>query len=181
MHHVVLRFFSETKFDEQACSRLHNAAEEAMHPCKVPNQEETRPKRSTGPPSISTAAFEGAIDRPILRHIDHATKCAECHVLREKEELFFRLFGLHDAAEKRLASLTLREGQIMKLVLSGQPSKNIAADLGISQRTVENHRASIMRRTGSRSLPELARLAIAADWTMPVAQLHNADAGRSHQ
>jgi two-component system CheB/CheR fusion protein len=58
----------------------------------------------------------------------------------------------------------------MKLVLSGQPSKNIAADLGISQRTVENHRASIMRRTGSKSLPELARLAIAADWTMPVAQ-----------
>jgi two-component system CheB/CheR fusion protein len=106
----------------------------------------------------------------MLQHIGHPTKCAECHVLREKEELFFRLFGLHSAAEIRLAGLTVREGQIMKLVLSGQPSKNIAADLGISQRTVENHRASIMRRTGSKSLPELARLAIAADWTMPVAQ-----------
>lgn len=47
-------------------------------------------------------------------------------------------------------------------VLSGHPSKNIAADLGISQGTVENHRASIMRRTGSRSLPALARLALAA-------------------
>jgi DNA-binding CsgD family transcriptional regulator len=181
--HAVLRFFSETKFDKQAC---HNAAlrsgVKAMHASKAPDQDDTRrPKRSTGPPSISTAAFEGAIDRPILRHIGYATKCTECHVLREKEELFFRLFGLHDAAEKRLANLTLREGQIMKLVLSGQPSKNIAADLGISQRTVENHRASIMKRTGSKSLPELARLAIAADWTMPVAQRGNADAGRSHQ
>jgi DNA-binding CsgD family transcriptional regulator len=151
-----------------------------MHACKVPNQEDThRTKRLTGLPSVSTAVF--AIDKPILSHIGLDAKCTECHVLREKEELFLRLFGLHDAAEKRLASLTLREGQIMKLVLSGHPSKNIAADLGISQRTVENHRASIMRRTGSRSLPELARLAIAADWTMPVTQCRDADSAQSHQ
>jgi len=50
----------------------------------------------------------------------------------------------------------------MDLVLAGHPSKNIAADLGISQRTVENHRASIMKRTGSKSVPALARLALAA-------------------
>jgi two-component system CheB/CheR fusion protein len=50
----------------------------------------------------------------------------------------------------------------MTLVLAGQPSKNIASDLGISQRTVENHRASIMHRTGTTSLPALARLALAA-------------------
>jgi two-component system CheB/CheR fusion protein len=48
------------------------------------------------------------------------------------------------------------------MVLAGHPSKNIAADLGISQRTVENHRAEIMRRTATRSLPALARLAIVA-------------------
>jgi two-component system CheB/CheR fusion protein len=55
----------------------------------------------------------------------------------------------------------------MHRVLSGHPSKNIAADLHISQRTVENHRSEIMKRTGARSLPELARLALAADWTIP--------------
>jgi two-component system CheB/CheR fusion protein len=51
----------------------------------------------------------------------------------------------------------------MDLVLAGHPSKNIAADLGISQRTVENHRAAIMKKTGSKSVPALARLAVAAE------------------
>jgi len=60
--------------------------------------------------------------------------------------------------------LTPRERQIMEMVLAGAPSKNIAVDLGISQRTVENHRASIMKKTGSKSLPALARLALAAAW-----------------
>ena len=46
----------------------------------------------------------------------------------------------------------------MDLVLAGHPSKNIAADLGISQRTVESHRAAIMHRTGAHSIPALARL-----------------------
>ena len=59
--------------------------------------------------------------------------------------------------------LTQRQRQIMDLVLAGHPSKNIAADLGISQRTVENHRAAVMQRTGATSLPALARLAIGAE------------------
>jgi two-component system CheB/CheR fusion protein len=61
-----------------------------------------------------------------------------------------------------VAGLTPRQRQIMDMVLAGSPSKNIAADLGISQRTVENHRAAIMKKTGAKSLPALARLAMAA-------------------
>ena len=72
------------------------------------------------------------------------------------------VFAWQETAANQIADLTERELQIMDLVLAGQPSKNIAADLGISQRTVENHRASIMRKTGSKSLPALARLALAA-------------------
>ena len=64
-------------------------------------------------------------------------------------------------------ALTPRQRQIMVLVLSGHPSKNIAADLGISQRTVENHRAAVMRKSGSKSLPALARLAMTAGATLP--------------
>ncbi|MEO6012370.1 MAG: CheR family methyltransferase [Devosia sp.] len=70
-----------------------------------------------------------------------------------------------EEAAGHLASLTKRQRQIMDLVLAGHPSKNIAADLQISQRTVENHRAAIMERTGTKSLPALARLVMAADLT----------------
>jgi two-component system CheB/CheR fusion protein len=67
-----------------------------------------------------------------------------------------------DAAKAQMATLTSRQREIMEMVLAGHPSKNIAADLGISQRTVENHRAAIMHKTGAKSLPALARLAVAA-------------------
>ena len=61
---------------------------------------------------------------------------------------------------KPVGSLTPRQREVMMLVLEGQPSKNIAADLNISQRTVENHRAAIIRRTGAASLPALVRLSL---------------------
>jgi two-component system CheB/CheR fusion protein len=67
-----------------------------------------------------------------------------------------------ESAATHLAGLTPRQVQVMEMVLAGHPSKNIATDLGISQRTVENHRMRIMRRTGSKSLPALARLALIA-------------------
>lgn len=69
-----------------------------------------------------------------------------------------------EKAASQVADLTVRQREIMTMVLAGHPSKNIAVDLGISQRTVENHRASIMRKTNTKSLPALARLALAANW-----------------
>lgn len=70
------------------------------------------------------------------------------------------LVGNH--VEMRVRDLTARQRQIMELVVAGRPSKNIAADLRISQRTVENHRASIMRKPGSTSIPALVRFSLAA-------------------
>jgi two-component system CheB/CheR fusion protein len=75
---------------------------------------------------------------------------------------FSRDSGKRKDAANHLAGLTPRQQQIMQMVLAGHPSKNIAVDLGISRRTVESHRASIMKKARVRSLPELARLALAA-------------------
>jgi two-component system CheB/CheR fusion protein len=72
------------------------------------------------------------------------------------------LSGFRRKAADRIAGLSPREHQILKLVLAGQPSKSIAAHLGIAQRTVENHRAHIARKTGAQSLPLMVHTAICA-------------------
>ncbi len=73
-----------------------------------------------------------------------------------------KLGAWQNEAASRIAGLTVRQRQIMDMVLAGLPNKNIATDLAISQRTVEHHRAAIMEKTGSKSLPALARLALVA-------------------
>jgi DNA-binding CsgD family transcriptional regulator len=86
------------------------------------------------------------------------------HRLTQQHQVLSKLLALQQDASRRLAGLTRRQRQIVELVLAGCPNKNIANNLGISQRTVENHRASIMKKTGSKSLPALVRLGFAASW-----------------
>jgi two-component system CheB/CheR fusion protein len=65
-------------------------------------------------------------------------------------------------ASAKIESLTSRQREILDMVLAGSPSKNIAHDLKISQRTVDNHRAAIMHKVGAKSLSALIRIALAA-------------------
>jgi len=60
-----------------------------------------------------------------------------------------------DEIRARIALLTPREGEVMQRVVRGQANKVIAMDLGVSQRTVELHRARVMRKLKMRSLAEL--------------------------
>jgi len=63
-----------------------------------------------------------------------------------------------DEVEKRLEKLTPREKQVLELVVQGKANKVIAGDLGVSQRTVEIHRARVMGKMEARSLPQLVRM-----------------------
>jgi FixJ family two-component response regulator len=72
-------------------------------------------------------------------------------------------------ARAALARLSPRETMVLTGLAVGQSSKDIARNLGVSPRTIEVHRASIMRRTGSATLADLLRLHFLAE--LPVAPL----------
>jgi two-component system response regulator NreC len=67
---------------------------------------------------------------------------------------------LRRESEKKAPALSAREVEILQLLGEGKSNKDVAAILGISSRTVENHRAQIMQRLGLKSFSELIRYAI---------------------
>jgi len=66
----------------------------------------------------------------------------------------------HERIRTRFATLTPREREVLALMTRGKPNKVMAADLGVSQRTVEIHRARVMEKTGAASLAQLVRMAM---------------------
>lgn len=65
-----------------------------------------------------------------------------------------------EQSKARIQSLTQRELQIFEQVTEGQANKVIALDLGISERTVEVHRAQVMKKLGCKTLAQLVRIRI---------------------
>jgi len=71
----------------------------------------------------------------------------------------------HDGSRRYLIEqLTPRERDVLGLLLDGYQNKMIAYELGISQRTVEVHRARMMRRLHVKTFAELVRLAVVSDF-----------------
>lgn len=63
-------------------------------------------------------------------------------------------------ASDRLQALTQREYDVMRLVVAGDANKIVARKLGLSIKTIEKHRSSLMKKLRVRSVPELVRLAL---------------------
>jgi len=64
----------------------------------------------------------------------------------------------HAEVQRRVASLTPREREVMQLVVDGRANKVIAIDLGLSERTVEIHRANVMEKMQAQSVAHLVKM-----------------------
>ena len=69
----------------------------------------------------------------------------------------FRAAASRQSVQKCLADLTPRETQVLELVVAGKANKVIAYELGVSERTVEVHRAHVMEKMRVKNLAELVR------------------------
>lgn len=109
-------------------------------------------------PMAVEAVRAGAVDvlqKPVkagqlLERIANALRINASALARREEEAEHR---------RKLERLTPREREVLALVVTGMTNKRIAAELQVSRRTVETHRANIMRKTGAESLPDLIRTA----------------------
>jgi len=104
------------------------------------------------------AGATNVVEKPIssaelIANVEHALGLSRSVTRKTKEQR---------TNVAKIATLTARQKQILQMVVAGERSKNIAADLGISQRTVEQHRAVIMKKTGAKSVPALTKVALGA-------------------
>lgn len=111
--------------------------------------------------------------RLIFEHVDRRGRVSLLPLTRETQQLFAAgALGAHGQpgvqqdgaphAKKGTRSFTAREWQVFDLLISGLSSKLIAHELEISSRTVEIHRANLMRKMGVHNTVSLIRAAFAA-------------------
>ncbi len=93
------------------------------------------------------------IEKPFRNHVmlRRIQEALECDAQRRRER------SLRAALQQRLQQLTPRERDVLRLLLEGQSNKRIAHDLNLSPRTVETHRANLLKKMQVDSVTALAR------------------------
>ena len=107
-------------------------------------------------PSSVEAMKAGAVDF-LTKPVDEYKLLAAVRIAIGKERASREKDGLHASITARLATLTMRERQVLEHVVAGKLNKQIAAELGTAEKTIKVHRARMMRKMQVDSLAELVR------------------------
>ncbi len=113
--------------------------------------------------SSARAAFQANAVDFIEKPFDEADLRAAIEKGLERELGRVQRAAANSEEALNLAKLTRREREVLDLAGKGLHAKEIASSLGISPRTVEVHKASLMDKLGARNVAELVRFALAAD------------------
>ena len=129
-------------------------------------QDELRRRRAIIPIIFITGDADVSMAVEAMRHgaFDFIQKPFRSHELLSRVQLALindlaarRVMVHRNELTGRLAQLTKRELQILRRLVDGQANKAIALDLGLSQRTIETHRAHIMEKMAAKSLAGLVK------------------------
>jgi RNA polymerase sigma factor (sigma-70 family) len=113
-------------------------------------------------PMAVRAVQAGAVDFLEKPFNDQALLDSVHRALEQDAKQRGRASRLADIRE-RLERLTPREREVMELVIAGQRNKVIAADLNVSQSTVEAHRAKVMEKMEAKTLSDLMRMMLSVE------------------
>lgn len=125
----------------------------------------------TGRGDIATsvqAMKHGAVDF-LTKPVDDAALLAAVHDALAASRTRHRADLERADLTQRLSTLTLRERQVLEGIAAGRLNKQIAAELGTSEKTIKFHRGNLMRKMGARVAADLVRLAARAGLGSPSA------------
>lgn len=116
----------------------------------------------TGHGDIGTAreAFRAAAIDFLEKPLDETRLIQAINEAFGRQSATLRSQLQQDGFVRRLNELTPREREVMELVIAGRHNREIAGTLGISARTVEVHKARMMAKLGTSSIPQLVRISL---------------------
>ena len=117
-----------------------------------------------------TATVLSAVESMKLGAIDFLEKPIDHRTLLNKVQQALAAYAAKraeasevEAIRLRMANLTDRELELVRFVVSGLANKQIATEMGISIKTVANHRANLMAKTGALNAADLVRMSMIAE------------------
>ena len=108
---------------------------------------------------MSVRAIKAGATDFLIKPVDAAALIQAVRAALQLAETRYREAAETAALAARLASLTLRQREVMKHVVAGQLNKQIAFDLGTGEQNIKLHRAQVMKKMGVDSLADLVRVA----------------------